>query len=356
MRVLLTVGALLLGVLLTPLALPAAPPTATSGGLRHPDILPVAMAAYLAVAAADRADGCVVPWSLLAGIGKVESDHGRIGGRAPGADGVVRPPVIGIALDGRPGVAAIPDTDGGALDGDTVWDRAVGPMQVIPTTWARHGTDGDGDGVADPQDLHDAVPTAAAVLCAGSPGDLAVPAQAREALRAYNASTAYADAVLAHAATYLAEAVPVEVATADLGGPVACPVDPPVTFIDSFGFPRPGGRRHQGQDLFAAHGQPLRAVAAGTVTEMRTGAGLGGTVLWLRTDAGEWWYYAHLSSFAPDLRPGARVARGALLGHVGTTGNAAGTSPHLHIQHRPTGRHGADVNPYPLLDRACPGH
>lgn len=346
---------LVLGAILaTPLALPA---TTEAGlaGLRHPDIPPVAMTAYLAAAVGGPAPaGCTVPWSLLAGVGKVESDHGRIGGRVPGPDGVVTPPVLGIPLDGRPGVAAVADSDGGALDGDTTWDRAVGPMQVIPSTWARHAADGDGDGRTDPHDLDDAAATAAAVLCSGAAADLREVAAARQALAAYNASTPYADAVLGHAARYLAEAVPIGAAAGDLGGPIACPVDAPVTFIDSFGFPRPGGRRHQGQDLFAAHGQPLRAVSDGTVAEMRTGAGLGGTVLWLRTDGGEWWYYAHLSSFAPSLRPGDRVLRGEHIGGVGTTGNAAGTPPHLHIQWRPGGRHDADTNPYPLLDAACP--
>ena len=129
---------LVLGAILaTPLALPA---TTEAGlaGLRHPDIPPVAMTAYLAAAVGGPAPaGCTVPWSLLAGVGKVESDHGRIGGRVPGPDGVVTPPVLGIPLDGRPGVAAVADSDGGALDGDTTWDRAVGPMR---SPWVLFGS------------------------------------------------------------------------------------------------------------------------------------------------------------------------------------------------------------------------
>ena len=83
-----------------------------------------------------RADpGCHLPWTLLAGIGRVESDHGRYGGSVLGNDGVPRPAIVGVALNGKGPVAAIHDTDNGAFDGDTVWDRAVGPMQFIPSTW-----------------------------------------------------------------------------------------------------------------------------------------------------------------------------------------------------------------------------
>ena len=79
--------------------------------------------------------GCHLPWTLLAGIGRVESDHGRYGGSVLGNDGVPRPAIVGVALNGKGPVAAIHDTDHGAFDGDTVWDRAVGPMQFIPSTW-----------------------------------------------------------------------------------------------------------------------------------------------------------------------------------------------------------------------------
>ena len=105
-------------------------------------------------------------WTTLAAIGRVESDHGRLGRADLDADGVARPPVVGVALDGGPGLAEIRDTDGGRLDGDRDHDRAVGPMQFLPATWARHGVDGDGDGVRDPHDLDDAAASAAAYLCA----------------------------------------------------------------------------------------------------------------------------------------------------------------------------------------------
>jgi hypothetical protein len=97
-------------------------------------------------------------------------------------------------LDGN-GFAAIPDSDGGALDGDPHWDRAVGPMQFIPATWARWARDGDNDGVADPQDVEDATAASAAYLCAGG-RDLATADGLRDAVLSYNHSIAYLMLVL----------------------------------------------------------------------------------------------------------------------------------------------------------------
>ena len=141
---------------------------------------------------------CAVEWPILAGIGQVESRHGRID---PGHDlrpnGDVVPPIRGRALDGTGGTQTIPDTDDGALDGDSTWDRAVGPLQFIPTTWAELGRDGNDDGVRDPDNLYDAALTAVAHLCLREPGDYAQRHELRRALIAYNASGRYAEDVLA---------------------------------------------------------------------------------------------------------------------------------------------------------------
>jgi membrane-bound lytic murein transglycosylase B len=141
---------------------------------------------------------CVVEWPILAGIGQVESRHGRID---PGHDlrsnGDVVPPIRGRALDGTGGTQTIPDTDDGVLDGDSTWDRAVGPLQFIPTTWAELGRDGNDDGVSDPDNLYDAALTAVAHLCLREPGDYAQRHELRRALIAYNASGRYAEEVLA---------------------------------------------------------------------------------------------------------------------------------------------------------------
>lgn len=159
----------------------------------------VALNAYRAAAleSTSIAPGCRVDWTVLAAIGKVESDHGRIHGpRTLEPDGTVSPPIIGPALDGTNGTQAIPDTDGGQLDGDPTWDHAVGPMQFIPATWRELGRDGNGDGLKDPQNLYDAALTAAAHLCLRRPGDYADETQLRQALLSYNASAAYVDDVL----------------------------------------------------------------------------------------------------------------------------------------------------------------
>ncbi|MBY5161470.1 lytic transglycosylase domain-containing protein [Nitriliruptoria bacterium AS10] len=147
--------------------------------------------------AADQCPG--LAWSVLAAIGKVESDHGRIGGSQPGPDGIIAPRIIGVALDGLGPVALIRDTDGGVLDGDVVYDRAVGPMQFIPSTWASMGVDGDGDGIANPHDADDAIPAAAGLLCDGG---AAQRGRLRQAIYSYNHSWDYVDRVLDWADRY----------------------------------------------------------------------------------------------------------------------------------------------------------
>lgn len=329
----------------------------------HPDIPPAAMAAYVATADLVAAElprppsttPCRLSWALLAAIGKVETDHARFGGGNLDATGTVVPPILGVVLDGSlPGTRPVLDTDDGRLDGNTAFDRAVGPMQFIPQTWAAYTRDGNADGRADPQNLFDAATAAGAYLCANAGGDIAAPNVVRQAVLVYNRSQAYVDAVLRWMTTYLAEAT---YPTGDPGtGPIACPVTPPVQFIDSWHFPRSGGRVHKGQDMFAPEGTPLVALAAGVVADIGHHRGLGGNVVWLTTPEGHAWYYAHLQTFTPGLAVGQELHRGDPVGTVGRTGNARSTPAHLHIQWRPTGRAGADVNPYDLLSAACPGH
>lgn len=148
--------------------------------------------------------GCSVDWEVLAALGKVESDHGRVGGRTIRADGTVVPAIIGPPLDGTAGTQAIADTDHGTLDGDSRWDHAVGPLQFIPTTWRELGRDGNHDGRKDPNNLFDAALTAAAHLCLREPGNYADRIQLRRSLIAYNRSARYADEVLAWIDTYRA--------------------------------------------------------------------------------------------------------------------------------------------------------
>ncbi|MFJ7063063.1 lytic transglycosylase domain-containing protein [Streptomyces microflavus] len=161
---------------------------------------------------------CWLSWPVLAAIGQVES--AQAGGGALTPDGTTVNPIIGPALNGK-GFAPIRDTDQGRLDGDTRWDRAVGPMQFIPTTWAAWGTDGNNDGKAGPHNMYDAALTAGRYLCAGG-RDLSDPDTLRKAILSYNRSGTYADTVLGWIARFSGKPVP------DLApGPTPAPAPAP---------------------------------------------------------------------------------------------------------------------------------
>ncbi|MBV9060701.1 MAG: hypothetical protein JOZ09_16335 [Pseudonocardiales bacterium] len=142
--------------------------------------------------------GCHLSWSVLAGIGRIESGHAS-GGRVD-AGGDTLGPILGARLDGSPGIAAIPDTDHGALDGDTVWDRAVGPMQFIPSSWRQWG-------VGNPNNIYDSTLAAGRYLCAGG-ADLSDTAQLESAVYRYNHSASYVAIVLQWANGYLTGVIP----------------------------------------------------------------------------------------------------------------------------------------------------
>lgn len=171
-------------------------PTSYVGGIPA-----IVLAAYRGAAAnlALSQPNCHLPVALLAAIGKVESGHAR-GGRVD-ANGTAVPPILGPLLDGTGGVAAIPDTDNGALDGNTTWDRAVGPMQFLPSTWQRWASDGNHDGVADPENIWDASLAAARYLCADG-RDLSTEPGIQAAILSYNHSAAYLNLVGAWLTAY----------------------------------------------------------------------------------------------------------------------------------------------------------
>lgn len=141
---------------------------------------------------------CHIPLELLAAIGKVESGHARSG--RVDATGRTLTPILGPVLNGGP-FAAIADTDHGVFDGDTTWDRAVGPMQFIPSTWERWASDGNVDGKLDPHNVYDASLAAARYLCAAN-RDLGTPAGLDEAVLSYNHSTSYLSLVRSWMAIY----------------------------------------------------------------------------------------------------------------------------------------------------------
>lgn len=186
-----------------PAPVPRPIPTPVIGSLGIPESV---LDAYRSAesALADEAPSCSLQWNLLAGIGRIESGHARVG--QVDSEGTTAAPILGPVLDGRlAGNAVITDTDGGAHDGDDKHDRAVGPMQFIPGTWARYASDGNGDGVSDPNNIYDASLAAGRYLCSGGL-DLSNPVDESAAVFRYNNSAAYVANVLAWSAAYRAGA------------------------------------------------------------------------------------------------------------------------------------------------------
>lgn len=132
-------------------------------------------------------------------------------------------------------------------------------------------------------------------------------------------------------------------------GDGACPVAGAVSFSDTWGAPRSGGRSHEGVDMIAARGTPLAAIFEGTIRRI-SNSSLGGKSIWLRANNGDQFYYAHLDEYG-DISVGKKVAEGFVVGYTGSTGNAPSWLPHLHFEFHPGG--GRAVNPYPLVKSIC---
>jgi murein DD-endopeptidase MepM/ murein hydrolase activator NlpD len=146
---------------------------------------------------------------------------------------------------------------------------------------------------------------------------------------------------------------PTKIAKRLTAGGYVFPVYGPVAFSDTFGAPRADTIWHHGDDLFAPLGAPVLAVADGTVYSVGT-IPIGGNRFWLRDHAGNEFYYAHLSAFAPAAVNGARVSAGDVIGFVGNTGDAENTPYHLHFEIHPASMlvQGEDgvIDPTPYLN------
>ncbi|MEU6584008.1 murein transglycosylase [Nocardia sp. NPDC046763] len=174
---------------------------------------------YATVVMAKAQPSCHLGWTTLAGIARVESDHARFGGATIASDGTVIPPIRGVALNGTAGNAVIVDPRATGRSGRTVYARAMGPFQFIPDTWNRWGTRASADyqtlanalvngkpiateGLSgSPDNIDDAALAAGRYLCA-SGGDLATSGGWRQAIFAYNHSSAYVNQVHSAATGY----------------------------------------------------------------------------------------------------------------------------------------------------------
>jgi membrane-bound lytic murein transglycosylase B len=158
------------------------------------DVPLMVLDAYQRAAAAVRSAGCAMGWWVLAGVGKVESDHGRMQHARLTATGDLVPHIRGIPLDGSQNTQRVAGSGGSTVE-------AEGPMQFIPSTWSLAGRDGNADGKVDVDNIYDAALGAAVYLCESS-GDLSSDQGLAAAYLAYNHSDSYAAEVLAYARGY----------------------------------------------------------------------------------------------------------------------------------------------------------
>ncbi len=153
-----------------------------------------------------------------------------------------------------------------------------------------------------------------------------------------------------------AETLAVEAAATEPGGivvPIIFPFENRVSWTDTFGAPRSGGRTHAGNDLLAPKMTPILAVVDGKVDWLNLTGKLSSynnlpyyNIL-LRGDDGNDYFYIHLNNdtpgtddgqggvqyaYAPGLTNGTRVHRGDVIGYVGDSGNAEDTVSHLHFE------------------------
>ncbi|HEX9339324.1 MAG TPA: lytic transglycosylase, partial [Pseudonocardiaceae bacterium] len=160
---------------------------------------------------ASQEPNCHLPWWLLAGIGKIESGQAENG--EVDQQGNTLRPILGPELDGQHGYARLPAILGGRWTGDTVWERAVGPMQFLPSTWLEWGGGGN------PNNVYDSALAAGKYLCNGG-RNLSDPAQQAAAVFSYNHSDSYVKIVLIWANAYRNGVTPLPETTVTPLGPV----------------------------------------------------------------------------------------------------------------------------------------
>lgn len=285
---------------------------------------------------AGRCDG--LPWTVLAAISKVDSDHDRANGAQLQPTGEMVPHLIGPALDGTDGHEPMPDTDTARWDNDPRWDHHVGPFLFLPAAWRVFGVDASGDASADPHNYFDALRAVRTQVC--PEGRIA---NIGAALLTHRNDAAFIDHVLEWAQRYTA-------GPTSTGG-YALPVPP--SLVDEAKLTAPH-HDYPAWDIALPGGTPVYAMVAGTVVSAFTdgvydagGNRCGSTITIAGNDGGHY-IYCHLSTVA--VASGQQVVAGDPIGLSGGQPGAPGagntTAPHLHIGIRYDGR---TVCPQPLL-------
>jgi murein DD-endopeptidase MepM/ murein hydrolase activator NlpD len=241
---------------------------------------------------------------------------------------------------------------GGLAMADAILQRdpqlVPGRVELATLVVARQG-----ETVADAKVAGDAYSAAASRVAAGQRKADQLRSQARAAVQDLTRGLREAEAIQARLASLQAPAGTGAAARPMVvpgGGRVACLMEAPYSYVDTWGAPRSGGRRHQGTDVMAPYRARVYAYTDGTISRESTNT-YGGITLYLQGDNGAEYYYAHLSGYA--VAAGTRVKAGQLIAYNGQSGNARYTAPHVHFEVHPGGPGSSPVNPYPYVRQAC---
>jgi len=243
---------------------------------------------------------------------------------------------------------------GGLAMADALLDRdpalIPGRIELATVLMSRHA-----QLIADAQVADDAYTAAVGRAAANQRKAEALRSEAQRAVRRLTDRLREAEAVQARLTRLQQQRSSAPKATAAAAPPVAaggvaCLMEPPYSYTDTWGAPRSGGRTHQGTDVMAPYGAQVYAYTAGVVSRESTSSS-GGIQLYLLGDNGVEYFYAHLSRYA--VPAGTRVRAGQLVAYNGQSGNAQYTAPHVHFEVHPGGPGSTPVNPYPYVQRAC---
>jgi hypothetical protein len=319
--------------------------TSLAVGGTIPGVGPIVMDAYFRAAAniGTLYPGCQVPVALLAAFGKVESGHAVAYGGVVQPDGSVVPRIIGPALDGRPGFMLIRDTDGGLWDDDTIYDRAVGVTQFIPTTWATQGRDGNGDGVNDPHNVYDGAMSTASEVCRGTNSNPADPEALRRMIYGYNRSWTYVDTILRYFDEY--SAILAVMGSSVAIGEFALPLERS-WFERRPDFLTAPHHTYPAADLGGPEGTPIFSASSGRVVAVTPVSGGCGNGVIVDTADGWRFTYCHFVQ-PPMVASGQELTPGQQIGLMGTTGNSTGN--HLHFAVARVGAEWRKLCPQPLM-------